>query len=185
MEHDKFEWAIWDYGDSVVHAPKSTIYPFFMELFISVKSHSRNNVYLYPNNSICYQIMRIERQYKKGHDGAKTDKYVDARDYVHCLLFTCYYLYPFRTNSSWNSAQALCQQDGRQLLTINSDIKAQFIHNILHDYIYVYFPRDPLLFIDMKQDDKVCTVCISFLLYSLMHVQLQAETSIPQLRLVY
>ena len=38
---------------------------------------------------------------------------------------------------------------------MNSDIKAQFIENILYEYIYLYFPRDPLLFLNMKQDDKV------------------------------
>ena len=158
MEQDRFEWTIWDYGASALLRPNSNTYSLGIELFISVKRHSRNNVELYPNISSCYQTIRIEHQNKKvddPHYGAKIHKYFDARDYVHCLLSTCYYLYPFRANASWNSAQALCQQDGRQLLTMNSDIKAQFIENILYEYIYLYFPRDPLLFLNMKQDDKV------------------------------
>ena len=133
MEQDKFEWTIWDYGESALLAPNSNTYSFHIELFISVKRHSRNNVDLYPNISSCYQTIRIDHQKKKVDDSyhkAKRYKYFDKRDYVHCVLSTCYYLYPYQTNASWNSAQTLCQQDGRQLLTMNSDMKAQFIENI-------------------------------------------------------
>ena len=172
MEQNKFEWTIWDYGESALQAPNGNTYALTIELLITVKSHSRNNVELYPNISSCYQTIRIEHQNKKVHDphhGAKIHKYFSERDYVHCLLSTCYYLYPFRTNASWNSAQTLCRQNGSQLLTMNSDIKAEFIENIIYEYIYLYFPRDPLLFLNMKQDDKVCFIvlCVGCNVFSL------------------
>ena len=146
MEQDRFEWEY----------PADLIFSNRLELFISVKRHRRNNVELYPNISSCNQTMLIEHQSKKVHDPHPQHFY--DRDYEHCLLSTCYTLYPFRTNVSWNGAQTLCQQDGMQLLTINSDIKAQFIENILHVYVYLYFARHPLLFLNMKQDDKVYAI---------------------------
>ena len=165
MEQDRFELTIWGFIDSQL-TPYGRSVRFLsrsFELYISVKSHSHNNVELYPNISSCYQTMHIEHQNKKAHDvnpSAKKYIYLNKRDSVHCLLSTCYVLYPFRTNVSWNSAQTLCQQDGMQLLTMNSDIKAQFIENILYDYIYLHFARDPLLFLNMKQDDKVCAIVL-------------------------
>ena len=170
MEQDWFKWTIWDYGESASSAFNSTRYSLTIELYIfSVQIHNRNNVELYPNISSCNQTMRIEHLHtapeyilipKPSRSGSisffnKKHKYFDERDYKHCLMSSCYFIYPYETNASWNSAQRLCQQDGMQLLTVNSDVKAQFIEDILHDYIYLYFPRDPLLFLNMKQDDKV------------------------------
>ena len=163
MEQDRFEWTIWDYGDSVLAAfNRSILYSHRTELYIAVKSHSRNNVEQYSNISSCYQTMHIEHQNKKVH--GPHPHHFPKRDYEHCLLSTCYFLYPYRTNASWNSAQTLCQKDGRQLLTINSDIKAQFIENILHNYLYLYFTMEPLLFLNMKKDDKVCAIvlCVGY-----------------------
>ena len=174
MEQDRFEWEYADF--TFVNR---------LELYISVKSHRRNNVALYPNISSCNQTMLIEHQSKKVHDHRNSvNIYLDERDYEHCLLSMCYILYPFRTNVSWSGAQTLCQQDGMQLLTMNSDIKSQFIENILDDYKYLYFPRDPLLFLNMKQDDKIYAValCVRYnevFSLHLMFGQLQAETSIP------
>ena len=184
MEQDRFECTILDYAYGPVYIKDSeyskmyyrltkTHYRFIekfyiplgIKLYISVKRHSRNNVELHPDISSCNQTMHIEHQNKKVYDfnpraRKPTSIYLDERGYVHCLLSTCYFLYPFRTNASWNSAQTLCQQDGRQLLTVNSDIKAQFIDDILHNYNYLYFARHPPLFLNMKQDDKVCAIVL-------------------------
>ena len=203
MVQDRFEWTIWDYGKPAFYSivPLHNVH-IYIELYISVKSHSHNIVEPYPNIRSCNQTMRIEHQNNKVHEvldlNHRAKKYMNLNetDYEHCLLSTCYYLYPFRTNVSWNGAQTLCQQDGMQLLTMNSDIKDQFIENILYHYIYLYFARDPLLFLNMKQDDKVSDIvlCVGYngtmdrALYKIMkyfpctlmyYGQLHAETRMP------
>ena len=66
------------------------------------------------------------------------------------------FLLLFNKSISWNSAEKICQEDHMQLLTIDSDIEARFIKNILSRDPNLYY--SPVIFLNMKQYNKVCNI---------------------------
>ena len=163
MKQDMFEWTIWDSYDarSFYFEDKTNL----IELYIFAKSPSDTNITLYPNISPCNQTMHIKDQHGKlPHDITVIDRIRDkiiwrhmynrGRHNIYCLLFTCYFVH-WKMNVSWHSAQNFCKQNNMQLLTMNSDIKAQFIQVILWIYLWRNHLRNPILFLNMKQAYKV------------------------------
>ena len=139
MGQNMFEWTIWDRAyDKIVHRDSKDYFYKSIELYIVVKSHT--NMTLYPHLSSCNQTMHIKYHHEKFPYDITTInsiKYMitlrgmwKGRRNIYCLLSTCYFLY-WKMNVSWNSAQIFCLQHNMQLLTTNSDIKAQFIQVIL------------------------------------------------------
>ena len=170
LEQNTFAWTMWDNGDDgpLYYELKNKMYSTAnIELYVLVKSQSHTNMTQHPNISSCNQTMHIKYHHENFPYDIKTINTIRSmskwrynivqRDGVYCLLSTCYFLYPWRKNVSWNSVQIFCQQRNMQLPTMNADIKAQYIQGILYGYMTSFFLRNPILFLNMKQANKVCT----------------------------
>ena len=156
MEQDKFNWTVWD---SVGYTPNhDAMFNSYVTMYILVKSHSLVKIPLYPNISCSSQTMHLEHRVEESQrNNHKVKTSSHGRDDMHCLLSTCYIIYRKQVTASWNSAQQFCQQRNLQLLKMNSDIKVRFIENISYGYWNLYFPLNPVLFLNMKAN-KVCAI---------------------------
>ena len=146
------QWTVWEfdflqmihlYIGVNAHIPLESLGSLhFLNIPVNTRNHTTSECDVHVQH-----MFDNQQTYEHQFNGTTSDS-----DETFCLFSTCYTPYT-RKNASWNSTQTFCQQYNQSLLTINSDIEANFIEEIIFTNLDIYYC--PVIFLNMKQDEQV------------------------------
>ena len=156
LKYDKIQWKLW----GIASLTRVEIYAAVNLHILSQNTDILDYLDILSNdrhhgiNSSCEITFKVMHKLEESNeDQHQLYGSANSSDGTFCLFSTCYMPY-MRINASWNSADIFCQRRNQQLLTINSDIKAKFIQEVISTDFNIYY--SPVIFLNMKQDEQVC-----------------------------
>ena len=109
----------------------------------------------------CQELLHVNIQHEISHVEEHSALKKDSSQTTYCIHSSCYYLHA-TGHASWTDAFGICNNRNQHLLTINSDFEARVIKTIMNKHRSLSL--SPVLFLNLKKPDKVCTRVVKLLL---------------------